>query len=228
MFRVILSLLLCLSVSAKAESLSDRRVELIGAVDGSSLVIAEQIEKMSRESKDSIDFLINSPGGAVGPGMAVVDSMIMAKERGVRFRCFVGVLAASMAFIILTECDERYALPNAKLLFHPISLSTPGSRVQELILDLDQTKKQEERIMHKLRQSMGLSWRDFHRNYFAETFWSAIELAEYTDDFLTVVTRIELAGDNLFKYRKGGFNLFNNTQSNTVVNEIIRRYEQTN
>jgi ATP-dependent protease ClpP protease subunit len=220
------------SVEAKTLTLKTKRyVELIGAVRGDAVELAQKIDKLSAKSDADIYFLINSPGGAVGPGMAVVDSMVMAKKRGVTFKCAVGVLAASMAFIILSECQERYALPNAKLLFHPISLSTPGSRVQELILNLDTTKNQEYRIMGRLKDLMGLGWKDFHRNYFAETSWSATELANYTKraKFLTIVDRIEKGGENLFKYRKPGFSIFGGKQNtNRVVQEIIKRYEGAN
>lgn len=202
-----------------------RVVKLVGQVDGASFAIARDIEKMSRTS-GNIDMLINSPGGSVYVGMAIVEAMRAAKSRGVVFRCAVGVMAASMGFIILNECNERYAFSNARLLFHPVSLSVRGSRVQELLVDLNHTDLEEKAIMKNLQESMGLDWKTFHRNYFAETFWQAAIFRDtVADGWITIVAQIEGFGDDLFEYRKPQVFLFGNQQSNGIAEQILERFE---
>jgi len=225
---VVIAMLVGCQAPAEAETFTfskDRVVKLIGEVSGDSLTLAQEIDKLSLISNKPIDFLINSPGGAVGPGMTVVDSMRQAQKRGVRFRCVTGVLAASMAFIILAECDERYTLPNARLLFHPISISTNGARVGELLTVLKQIVEQEERVKSRLQSQMGMSTKDFIDNYYAETFWSGYELTDFTKNksFLTVVDQVTGAGPELFRYRTEGFVMFGQ-----IEREIIERYEGLN
>jgi ATP-dependent protease ClpP protease subunit len=210
-----------------------RVVKVIGRVDGEIISAAAKLEKMTRTNTSPIYMLINSPGGSVQAGMAFVDAMRMAKRRGVQFYCATQVMAASMAFIFINECQHRYATANARFLFHPISLSTNGSRLQELVVDLHHTEKEEQKIMHNLKTNMGLDWRTFHRNYFAETFWQAEILAETTakSKWLTIVNRIEGFGDDLFNYKKPQNVLSflipnnNNKQGSDAVSRILERYE---
>lgn len=213
---------------------SARVIKIIGRVDGEIISKAAELEKMTRTNSSPIYMLINSPGGSVQAGMAFVDAMRAAKRRGVVFHCATQVMAASMAFIFINECQRRYAAANARLLFHPISLSTQGSRLQELVVDLHHTEQEEQKIMHNLKTKMGLDWRTFHRNYFAETFWQAEILAETTARarWLTIVSRIEGFGDDLFKYKRPqnvlkflipGNN--NQKQGSDAVTRILERYE---
>lgn len=207
-----------------------RHLELVGRVDTESLELAQKIEKLSRMSNKPITMLINSPGGSVGIGMAIIDAMTVAKKRGVRFYCLTGVLAASMGFNILAECDFRYALPNAKLLFHPVSISTQRSRVQELINDLTQLSNLEKRVMEGLMKKLHLRWRDFHMHYFSETFWAAEELNAHTNSkFLYIVKHVKVPGEKLFEYKKPqpAFPFFGegNTEMSTA-DRIIQRFER--
>jgi ATP-dependent protease ClpP protease subunit len=169
-----------------------RTVEVIDVVDGSMLVsVAQKIHTLTRESADPIYLMINSPGGAVLVGTSILDAMKMAQKKGIVIKCAVGTLAASMAFIILAQCDERYVLHDTKLLFHPVSTGG-GGRLQELLISMEQTQETEFGIMKFLQETMGLEWRKFHMHYFAETMWSGNGLDKHTKGkFLRVVDSIE-------------------------------------
>lgn len=181
-----------------------RMVEVIDVVDGSMIVdVAQKIDQLSRESSAPIDMVINSPGGAVLVGTSIVDAMTVASARGVTLRCFSGVLSASMAFIILAHCDERYVLPNTKLLFHPVSTQTQG-RLQELLISLDEIKRTELEVMRYLNSKMKLPKAEFHKHYFAETMWSGWSLSEVTGGnckFLCVVDNV-IGVNNAFVIEK--------------------------
>lgn len=204
----------------------DRTIELIGVVTNNAIDLAQKIDELSLENNRPIYFLVNSPGGSVLPGMILVDSMRQAQLRGVKFKCLTGVLAASMAFIVMAQCDERYAFPDAKLLFHPMSIGVDGARVQELYTDLRQTIILEKRMMDMQRSRLGMDKDEFLRNYWAETFWSGVELRDATNGFLNIVTRVNKAGPNLFRYRQPTMFLFGKQiKVPSPAQRIIERFE---
>jgi len=203
---------------------SKRVIELVGIVNGSSLSIAQQIKKLSGKAKP-IYMLINSPGGSVAIGMTIVDAMRAAKLSGVTFKCASAVMAASMAFTILSECDKRYVLYHTRLLFHPISFGGSRMRVQDVVPDLIETVQEERRMMVRLNGFMGLNDEFFHKHYFGETFWAAHRLNHYTraNNFLILVRDIKGFGDLTFQYRQQQRFFFGNIPA--PIQTIIKRFE---
>jgi hypothetical protein len=144
--------------------------------------------------------------------------MRAAQSKGVVFKCTTVVMAASMAYSIFSACDERYALPNSRLLFHPMSVRTQG-RVQELVTGLIQTVPEERAIMTELQADLGVDWKTFHTNYFAETFWSAEGLLRISPNFLTIIESADY-GEQTYQYKRGGF-----FEASGTVHEVIKRFE---
>lgn len=71
-----------------------------------------------KDLPNRITIILDSPGGEVYAGFRFTDLMAAAKQQGTSFKCIVTTMAASMAFHILTKCDERVALSGALLLWH--------------------------------------------------------------------------------------------------------------
>ena len=82
-----------------------------------SLVIAQLLFLESEDPDKEIYFYINSPGGSITDGMAIVDTMNYIKCP-VETVC-VG-LAASMGAVLLTagEKGKRFAMPNSEIMIH--------------------------------------------------------------------------------------------------------------
>jgi ATP-dependent Clp protease protease subunit len=80
-------------------------------------IVAQLLFLESEDSKKDISLYINSPGGSVSAGMAIVDTMNHIKPE-VSTIC-VGI-AASMGAWILSQGQKgkRFALPNAEVLIH--------------------------------------------------------------------------------------------------------------
>jgi ATP-dependent protease ClpP protease subunit len=152
---------------------------------------ANHIEQLSAKSKKPLFIFLNSPGGSVMAGSSVIDAVLLAQKRDVKVVCFSSVIAASMAFNIMAYCNERYALANTKLLFHPVSLSGRGMRLAELLVSVESMVTEERKMMHYLRSTLGLSWKDFHRHYFAETMWTGQGLNDYAPNFIQIVDDIK-------------------------------------
>lgn len=80
-----------------------------------------ELVKLVKEGVGEIHLKINSPGGLLNDGMIFVHNMRDAQRLGVRFVCVVDGIAMSMALIIFSECDKRYATFGSSLMWHSIS-----------------------------------------------------------------------------------------------------------
>ncbi len=99
--------------------LRDRIVFLGDLIDNTvaNLVVAQLLFLESADADKGINLYINSPGGSVTAGMAILDTMRFIKPC-VSTIC-VGE-AASMEALLLAagERGKRYALPNARIMIH--------------------------------------------------------------------------------------------------------------
>ena len=69
---------------------------------------------------------INSPGGSVMDGFAMIEQIKMLKLENITVSC-IGDFSASMAFAILQFCSNRYALFSSVLMQHQMSLKLNGN-----------------------------------------------------------------------------------------------------
>jgi ATP-dependent Clp protease protease subunit len=99
--------------------LRERIIFLGGAIDDdvANLIISQLLFLESEDPKKDISLYVNSPGGHVHSGLAIVDAMNHVKP-DVSTVC-VG-MAASMGSIILASGakGKRFALPNADIMIH--------------------------------------------------------------------------------------------------------------
>ena len=99
--------------------LKDRIVFVGGEIDDDSAnaVVAELLFLQAQDPKKEISVYVNSPGGSVTAGLAILDTMKMLK-------CPVATYcvgqAASMGAILLAAGTKgkRHALPNARIMIH--------------------------------------------------------------------------------------------------------------
>jgi len=82
-----------------------------------SLVMAQLLYLESESIESDIKLYINSPGGSVTDGLAIVDTMNYVKC-DVSTTC-IGMAASMGAFILAAGArGKRYALPNSEILIH--------------------------------------------------------------------------------------------------------------
>ena len=99
--------------------LKDRIVFVGGEIedDMANAIIAQLLFLQSQDPEKEVSMYINSPGGSVTAGLAILDTMKMVK-------CPVATYcvgqAASMGAILLAsgEKGRRYALPHARIMVH--------------------------------------------------------------------------------------------------------------
>ena len=150
--------------------LKERIVFLGGPIedDMANLIIAQLLFLEAEDPKKDISLYVNSPGGSVSAGLAILDAMNHVKPH-VSTVC-VG-LAASAAAVILAagEKGKRYALPNSEVMIHQ-----PWGGAQGQATDIEITAKHilatRERLNKILAKTTGQPLtkieKDVERDYF--------------------------------------------------------------
>lgn len=123
---------------------------------------------------------IDSVGGYLSAGQAIIDMMEQEKARGTKIVCVVREEATSMAFNILTHCDRRYATRTARFLVHKAAL---GSWDQELRLtaknlrrEANQLSRADEPYRLANAKAIHLTLAEYDDNADEERTWSAFQL----------------------------------------------------
>lgn len=99
--------------------LKDRIIFLGGPIEDevANLIIAQLLFLESEDPKKDISLYVNSPGGSVTAGLAILDAMNHVKP-AVSTVC-VGMAASAAAVILAAgEKGKRYALPNSEVMIH--------------------------------------------------------------------------------------------------------------
>ncbi len=101
--------------------LKERIIFLSGPIhdDMANLIIAQLLFLESEDPKKDIYLYINSPGGSVSAGLAILDTMNHVKPDIATVT--VGI-AASAAAVILSagKKGKRYSLPNSEVMIHQV------------------------------------------------------------------------------------------------------------
>jgi len=150
--------------------LKDRIVFLGGGIDDdmANLIIAQLLFRESEAPKKDISLYVNSPGGSVTAGLAILDTMNHVKP-DVSTVC-VGMAASAAAVILAAGAKgKRYALPNAEVMIHQ-----PWGGAQGQATDIEITAKHilltRDRLNKILAKSTGQPLakieKDVDRDYF--------------------------------------------------------------
>lgn len=144
--------------------------------DTANLVVA-QLLFLDSQSHDDISFYINTPGGLVYDGLAIVDTMNLIKSDVATFG--VG-LQASMGAVLLASGTKgkRYMLPHAKTMIHQVSSGTTG-KFTDMEIDLRETLALKNTLIDILAETTGQNrdkvYQDMERDY----WMTASEAKEY-------------------------------------------------
>jgi hypothetical protein len=199
----LLVLLSSTSAPSYAIEVSDKKPTLVisgGIARGNILPIGQKMLDLANSGTKEVQLIINSPGGSVTTGFMFLSSMQAAQQRGMKVTCFVPKVAASMAFQILSHCDERHTLNNAFLLWHRarvvlgggmFSPGVPltGPEAMKLGRDLEST---DDAILSQLIKALGsdMDVVDIKYHFEAETLHIGLNLHKIAPDFITPHTVI--------------------------------------
>ena len=137
--------------------LNDRIIMLSEEINDTtaSLVVAQLLYLESQDPEKDINLYINSPGGSVTAGMAIVDTMRYIK-------CDVSTIcigmAASMGAFILScgEKGKRYALPNSEVMIHqPLGGIGGHTQATDMKIHTERILKMKDKLNTMLAENTG-------------------------------------------------------------------------
>lgn len=153
--------------------LRERIIFLGGQVnDGmANTIIAQLLFLESEDPKKPISLYVNSPGGSVSAGLAIIDTMNHIKPK-VSTVC-VG-MAASMGALILSsgENGQRFALPNAEIMIHQ-PLGGAQGQASDIEITAKNILKMKEKLNKMLAKNTGQTFKkveaDADRDYWMDS-----------------------------------------------------------
>ena len=153
-----------------------------------SLVVAQLLFLESEDPDKEINLYINSPGGSVTDGLAIVDTMNYIKCP-VTTTC-IG-LAASFGAVLLAngEKGRRYATPNAEILIHQPLIGGNGitGQTTDIKIHAENMIKTRERLNKILSERTGKPLEQIMQDTERDHYMTAEEALEYglIDEILT-------------------------------------------
>ena len=159
--------------------LNERIVFLGEAIDDAvaNTVVAQLLHLESADPEKDISLYINSPGGSVTAGLAILDTMDY-------IRCDVSTIcigqAASMAAVLLAcgAPGKRFALPNSRVMIHQPSGGAQGQQT-EIAIVAKEILYIRERLNQILADRTGQKIERIQEDTERDNFMSAAEAAAY-------------------------------------------------
>ncbi len=162
--------------------LKDRIIMLAEDVNPTSanVIIAEMLFLESEDPDKEIHFYINSPGGSIVDGMAIIDTMNYIK-------CPVSTIcvgmAASMGSVLLTcgEKGKRFATPNSEILIHQPLIGGNGlsGQTTDIKIHTDHLVKTREKMNKLLSERTGQPIEKIMEDTERDNYMTAEEALKY-------------------------------------------------
>ena len=159
--------------------LKERIIFLSGPIedDMANLIVAQLLFLEAEDPKKDISLYINSPGGSVTAGLAILDAMNHVKPN---VSTVVVGMAASAAAVVLAagEKGKRFALPNAEVMIHQ-----PWGGAQGQATDIEITAKHilatRDRLNKILAKATGQDLSKIEKDVERDYFMMADEAKKY-------------------------------------------------
>jgi len=127
--------------------------------DESVLSLTKKLEAFATDEDNAdqpIRIIINSPGGSVFAGYALMDEIASVRGRGHHVKIVAYGMAASAAGWILQSADERVIGANSWILIHEVSTSASG-KLATIETDLKFSHQLQDQFLLRLSQRSKLS-----------------------------------------------------------------------
>ena len=159
--------------------LKDRIIMLSGEINDqmANSIIAQLLFLDAQDNTKDISLYINSPGGVITSGLAIMDTMNFIKSDVSTIA--IG-MAASMASILLTSGTKgkRFALPNSTVLIHQ-PLGGAQGQATEIEIAARHILRTREKLNKILADRTGQTIKTIERDTERDNYLTAEEACEY-------------------------------------------------
>ena len=161
--------------------LKDRIIMLTGPVEDNmaNSVIAQLLFLDAQDNTKDIYLYVNTPGGSVSAGLAIVGTMNFIKSD---VQTIVMGVAASMGTIIASSGakGKRFMLPNAEYLIHqPMGGAGSGTQQTDMAIVAEHLLRTRNTLEKILAENSGKSVEQIHKDAERDYWMSAQETLEY-------------------------------------------------
>lgn len=159
--------------------LKDRIIFLGSAIDDhvANLVVAQLLFLDAEDPGKDIHLYINSPGGSITAGFAILDTMNFIKS-DVSTIC-IGMAASMGAFLLAGGAKgKRFALPNAEIMIHQ-PLGGAQGQASDILISAKRILKMREDINKYLSDWTGQPLEKVEKDTDRDYFMSSLEAKEY-------------------------------------------------
>src|SRR3712207_4803162 len=161
--------------------LKDRIIMLTGPVEDNmaNSVIAQLLFLDAKDNTTDIYLNVNTPGGSVSAGLAIVDTMDFIKAD---VQTSVMGMAASMGTVIASSGakGKRFMLPNAEYMIHqPMGGTGGGTQQTDMAIAAEHLLKTRHRLEKILAQNAGKTIKQIHKDAERDYWMSAEETLAY-------------------------------------------------
>jgi ATP-dependent Clp protease protease subunit len=159
--------------------LKDRIVFVGGVINDkmANTIIAQLLFLEKESEKEDIQMFINTPGGQIYSGLAIVDTMKYIK-------CDISTIAvgiaASMGSVLLAmgTKGKRYALPNSKILIHQ-PLGGVEGQASDIAIEAEEILNMKDTLNKMLAKATGQKKRQIEEDADRDKYFTAKEAKEY-------------------------------------------------
>ena len=159
--------------------LKDRIIMLSGEVNDqmANTIIAQLLFLDAQDSDKDISIYINSPGGSVTAGLAIMDTMNFIKSD---VQTIAMGMAASMASVLLSAGTKgkRFALPNSTVLIHQPIGGAQGQQT-EIEIAAREILKTRKRLNQILADNSGQTFEKLQADTDRDNYMTAQEAKDY-------------------------------------------------
>lgn len=167
--------------------LKDRVILLEGEVHDqmANLIVAQLLYLESENPEQDISLYINSPGGSVTAGMAILDTMDFIKcdvsTIAIGSVCSMGSLLASSG-----TKGKRFVLPRSRHMIHQVSSGSRGTAI-DMKIALEETLRLNKMLTEIYVKNTGKSYEQLEKDMSRDFYMNAEESVAYglADKILT-------------------------------------------
>ena len=159
--------------------LKDRIVFVTREIDTemANTVVAQLLFLEKENPDEDIQMFINTPGGVITAGMAILDTMNYIK-------CDISTIAvgmaASMGSILLAngKKGKRFALPNSKILIHQPIGGAEG-QASDIAIAAEEILKSRKMLYEFLAEKTGKTFKEIEKDADRDKYFTSQEAKEY-------------------------------------------------